>query len=241
MGLLLVLGHLFGFPRAQQPDEDRDQKERAGRQHKEPVGVVPAPICDEWQHFKAVKLTAAKELPKEADKQQHDGVADTIADPVEDAGEWSVLHRKRFRTSHDDTLVMINPTKTERALLVSKTNALRTWSVMMTSEAMMVSCTMILMLGGILLRRRLTVRFDNVITAMTARHMTTEVSSFVVTASAEQIQDLKGDGVVVEQRIYMGLVTLAHPSCPRLLKLFQVALEALLSEPEPHEIGRRGS
>ena len=47
--------------------------------------------------------------------------------------------------------------------------------------------TMIRMLAGMWLRRRLTERFDPAVTAMTAPHMTSEVSILVVTARAEQM------------------------------------------------------
>ena len=82
---------------------------------------------------------------------------------------------------------MIRPTKTDNCLLVSNKNALSTWSVTMTNDAMIVSWTMMRMLGGILLRKRLMKRFASVITTITAADITSEVSSFVVTANAEQI------------------------------------------------------
>ena len=57
----------------------------------------------------------------------------------------------------------------------------------MTREAITVNWTMIRMLFGIWCRSRLIVRLESVSTQMTAAHMTTEVSIFVVTASAEQM------------------------------------------------------
>ena len=58
---------------------------------------------------------------------------------------------------------------------------------MITSEAMIVICTMMRMLVGMNLRMRLTELFAMAVTKMRARHMVTAVSSFVVTARAEQI------------------------------------------------------
>ena len=52
---------------------------------------------------------------------------------------------------------------------------------------MIVSCTMMRMLGGMTLRMTLTAVFDSTITAITASDITMLVSSFVVTASAEQM------------------------------------------------------
>ena len=46
-------------------------------------------------------------------------------------------------------LVMISPTKTESCCEISKRYALSTWSTTITSDAMMVSCTMIRMFVGI--------------------------------------------------------------------------------------------
>ena len=57
----------------------------------------------------------------------------------------------------------------------------------MTSEAMMVSWTMIRMFVGIMFRSRLTDRLESAITATTAALITTEVCIPVVTARAEQI------------------------------------------------------
>ena len=58
---------------------------------------------------------------------------------------------------------------------------------MITSEAMIVICTMMRILVGIWFRNKLTSRFENSSTKMTAAHMTSAVSILVVTASAEQI------------------------------------------------------
>ena len=52
---------------------------------------------------------------------------------------------------------------------------------------MMVSCTMMRMLGGMKFLRMLTERFDSAITAITAIDITIAVSIFVVTARAEQM------------------------------------------------------
>ena len=49
------------------------------------------------------------------------------------------------------------------------------------------NCTIIRMEGGMLLRNRLTTSEEQVVTAITARHITKAVSILVVTASAEQI------------------------------------------------------
>ena len=58
---------------------------------------------------------------------------------------------------------------------------------MITSEAMIVNCTMMRIEPGMRFRIKLTERFDKVSTKITAPHITIEVSSFVVTASAEQM------------------------------------------------------
>jgi len=84
-------------------------------------------------------------------------------------------------------LVIMSPTNTESCLLISYTYAFRIWSVRITKVAMTESCTMMRIEGGILLRSRLTTSEEQVVTAITARHMTKAVSIFVVTASAEQM------------------------------------------------------
>ena len=59
---------------------------------------------------------------------------------------------------------------------------------MITSEAMIVSWTMMRMLGGMWLRIRLTEKFEPTSAPkITARHITAEVSILVVTARAEQM------------------------------------------------------
>jgi hypothetical protein len=58
---------------------------------------------------------------------------------------------------------------------------------MMTSEAMIVSWTMMRMLPGVWLRTRLTARFANAATSVTPTAITSALSSRVVTASAEQM------------------------------------------------------
>src|SRR5210317_1284555 len=84
-------------------------------------------------------------------------------------------------------LVMIRPTKTDSCFEMSKKNACRTWSVTMTNDAITVNWTMIRIEDGIRLRIIDIVKFDSDITAITAIDITTEVSSLVVTARAEQI------------------------------------------------------
>ncbi len=58
---------------------------------------------------------------------------------------------------------------------------------MMTSDAMIASCTMIRMLFGVWLRTRLTARFASAATSVTPTPMTIALSMRVVTASAEQM------------------------------------------------------
>jgi hypothetical protein len=72
---------------------------------------------------------------------------------------------------------------------------------MITSDAMIVSCTMMRMLVGCSCGSGRDRDVDRASTAITASDMTTAVSSLVVTASAEQIPSTCGDGVVVEQRV----------------------------------------
>ena len=84
-------------------------------------------------------------------------------------------------------LVMMRLTKTESCLLVSKANARKNWSTMITRDAMIVICTMMRMLLGMMLRIRLTAVFDRDKTKITAKDMVIDVSILVVTAKAEQI------------------------------------------------------
>ncbi len=84
-------------------------------------------------------------------------------------------------------LVMIRPTNTDSCLLTSNRKALRNWSATITSEAMIASWVMIRMLLGILFLSIEMIVLDEVNTKVRARLMTSAVSSFVVTASAEQI------------------------------------------------------
>ena len=84
-------------------------------------------------------------------------------------------------------LVMISPTNTDSRLLISNMYARRTWSTTMTSDAMIVICTIIRMVCGMWFRMMLTDRLEKAVTNVRAMHIVTAVSSFVVTASAEQM------------------------------------------------------
>ncbi len=80
--------------------------------------------------------------------------------------------------------VMIRPTNTESERLSSGARAFRISSTMITSDAMIVICTMIRMLLGISLRIIEMAALEHPVTNVTAMLITTAVSSFTVTAKA---------------------------------------------------------
>jgi len=83
--------------------------------------------------------------------------------------------------------VMIRLTNTESCFETSNRTAWRIWSTRITSVAMIVICTAMRMLLGMWWRMTLTARPESPVTTTTQTDMTSAVSIFDVTASAEQM------------------------------------------------------
>jgi hypothetical protein len=106
-----VLGHaevrlldLLAVPGAQDPDEQADQEERARRQQQQAVGVVPAALGDQGQDLDAEQLAGAEQLADHGHEDQHHGIAEAVADAVDEARQRRVLHGEGLGPAHDDAV-----------------------------------------------------------------------------------------------------------------------------------------
>src|SRR5690606_31411287 len=100
--------------------------------------------------------------------------------------------------------------------------------------AMIVNCTIIRMLDGVRLRTRLMKKFEDEITAITAIAITTVVSIFVVTASAEQMPSTcSAMGLLLNSGSTRTLRAFADIA-PLLPQRLEIGPEALFAEPELH-------
>ena len=95
---------LVGLPGAQPPDDQADQEKRRGRQQQQAVGDVPAAFVDGLQDGEAEQLARAEQFAGDAEGQQHDAVAQAVADAVEKRQLRRVLHRKGLGAAHHDAV-----------------------------------------------------------------------------------------------------------------------------------------